>query len=480
MAILYSVILAGGAGKRLWPLSREMFPKQMLKLDDEYTLFQRTFLNIATIIDDKNILTSTNVKYLSSIQEQLKTLSQKFCRKSGYKVLSEPVFKNTAPALTMAVKYIKDKTDIYNTETIVLAVPSDQIIADRIEYTSLLSKGIELAKSGYIVAFGTPSSDITDKFGYIKTRKNTKISELEPSALKATNFIEKPSDNDAKKILKGNIYVNSGIYMFSVNTYMSELKKHAPEIYQKLALNNYDDEIPSIPLSDYEQVEDISIDYALMEKTNKMVLIPFETNWKDVGTWDTLYEISKKDKKGNAFIGKTIDLGSENSMVYSTSKLVATIGLKDTIVVETEDAVFVTDKNNTEGVKNIYKKLNGKNSKTKEIHKTVYRPWGYYTVLDIGEGFLTKCITVNPKAKLSVQKHHYRSEHWIILEGEATVIKGDNIIKLNSGESVDINMEEIHSLQNLSDSQLKVLEVQQGEILDENDIVRIEDIYGRV
>ena len=205
----------------------------------------------------------------------------------------------------------------------------------------------------------------------------------------------------------------------------------------------------------------------------------FRTDWKDIGSWDAVYELSNKDSKGNCFHGKVIDLNSENSLVYSTSKLVATVGLKDKVVVETEDAILVCDKNNTNGIKNIYKKLNGHNSSAKEIHKTVYRPWGYYTVLEEGNGFLTKCIVVNPHSKLSVQLHHHRSEHWIVLEGVATVLRGDKFNTLHSGDSIDIAIEEVHSLQNLTDEQIKILEIQQGDILDENDIERLEDIYGR-
>ncbi len=480
MTILYSVILAGGAGKRLWPLSREMFPKQMLKFDNEYTLFQRTFLNLATIVDDKNIITSTNVKYVSSIKDQLKVLQNKFYRKSEYKVITEPVFKNTAPAMTLAVNYISDKINQTEESPVILAVPSDQIILNRIEFASILEKGIKLAKAGYIVAYASNTQNIDENFGYIKARKSSKISELVSDALKVNTFIEKPSDKNVKDILKGNIFVNSGIYMFTADTYFTELKKYAPDIYKKLYSYQLETSIPSIPLNDYTDIADISIDYAVMEKSKKLAVIPFSTDWKDIGSWKAVYEVSKKDKNNNCLLGKAIDIDSKNTLVYSTSKLTATIGLKDTAVVETEDAVLVMNKDDENGIKTIYKKLNGKNSKTIEVHKTVYRPWGYYTVLENGKGFLTKCITVNPKGKLSVQLHHHRSEHWVVLEGKAFILKGNEKIELNAGESIDIGIEEVHSLQNNGDIQLKILEVQQGDILDENDIERLEDIYGRV
>lgn len=478
MATVFSVILAGGSGSRLWPLSRETYPKQMFKLDNEYTLFQQTFLRLAAVIDDKNIITCANMKHASAIKEQLKTLQEKFSRQKEYKLLTEPLSKNTAPALALAVKYAKTLM-LSNKSPIILAVPSDHIIPDREKFAEIIEKGIKLAEEGYIVSYAQKTENIDENFGYIKLRRNAKITEIMPDAFKAVKFIEKPKTKEEKEELKGKFYINTGIYMFSAQTYLDELKKFAPKIYNAIEKQNIEKSIPSVPLNEYEHIEDISIDYAIVEKSKKVVTIPFETEWKDIGSWDAIYEIGNKDKNGNYFVGKTVDIDSENSMVYSTSKTVATLGLKDTVVVETEDAVLVCDRNCTNGIKNIYKKLSGKNTTAKEIHKTVYRPWGYYTVLEEGVGFLTKCIVVNPDAKLSIQLHHHRSEHWIILEGTATVVKGDKTYTLEAGTSIDIGVEEIHSLQNLHSEQLKVLEIQQGDILDENDIERLEDIYGR-
>lgn len=479
MSVLYSIILAGGSGSRLWPLSREMYPKQMFKLEAENSLFQQTFLRLASITDDKNIITTTNVKHASIIKEQLKSLQEKFCRTLEYKILTEPVCRNTAPAISLAVKFIKDIKTFSSDSPVILVVPSDHIIPDRETFSAIVEKGINLAKQGYIVTFATKTKEINENFGYIQTRKNAKVTEIEPSALKVTGFVEKPKKKDIKNQLKGQIYVNTGMYMFSADTFLKELASHSKDIFKIIEKEIITCSIPSISLNKYEKMPDISIDYALMEKSKKLVTVPFETNWKDIGSWEALYLIGEKDEKGNNLTGNVIDVDSENSMIYSTSKLVATMGLKDAVVVETEDAVLVCDKNDINGVKNLYKKLNGKNSNAKEIHKTVYRPWGYYTVLENGPGFLTKCITVNPDAKLSLQKHFHRSEHWIILEGEATVIKGTETIILQSGDSIDIGVEEIHSLQNFGKEQLKVFEIQQGDILEETDIERIQDIYGR-
>ncbi len=476
MTAIYSVILAGGAGSRLWPLSRETYPKQMFKLDDEYTLFQKTFLRVASLIDDKNIITSTNVKHSSAINEQLKELKEKFCRKSNYKVITEPLIKNTAPALLLASKYI-EKISYSGSDTIILAVPSDHYIPDRLEFAKLIEKGIKLAKEGYIVSFSQKSDKADENYGCMKVRKNPKISAIEPEALKVNSFIEKPN---TKNNLKGKIYINTGLYMFSAKTYFNEAEKYIPEMCKLLENEEISNTIPSVSMNVYSKMPEISVDYALMEKTKQLVTIPFETNWKDIGSWDAVYEISDKDENGNYITGKIVDIDSKNSLIYSTSKIVATLGLKDAIVVETEDAVLVSSKKDTSGIKKIYKKLNGKNTSAKEIHKTVFRPWGCYTVLEEGKGFLTKCIIVNPGAKLSLQFHHHRSEHWIVLEGEATVIKGDNTYTLEAGNSIDIACKEVHSLQNHGSDQLKILEVQQGDILEENDIIRLQDIYGRV
>ncbi len=478
MVPIYFVILAGGSGSRLWPLSRDGYPKQILNFDDKETLFRQAFLRAASVADDKNILAITNVKHASAIKTQLNELQKRFSRKNEYKILTEPVSKNTAPALSVATKYIQEELS-QNEETIIVAIPSDHVIPNREYFSEIIEKGIGLANSGYIVSFSEKEEIIDENFGYLSVKKNQRISKIEKIALKVSSFIEKPDKKIAEENLGNEFYKNTGIYMFNIKTYFKELKKHCPDIFNILKKNEIKSTIPSIPLSVYELMPAISIDYALMEKTEKLVTIPFDTEWKDIGSWNAVYELSKKDKKGNCFIGKAIDLGSENSLVFSNSKLVATLGLKDKVVVETEDAILVSNKDNSTGIKNIYSKLNGKNSLAKEIHKTVFRPWGYYTVLEEGKGFLMKCIVVHPNAKLSLQLHYHRSEHWVVVEGVATVIRGEETYTLEAGNSIDIAVEEIHSLQNYTDMPVKILEVQQGDILDENDIERIEDIYGR-
>ena len=478
--LLYGLILAGDSGSRLWPMSREMYPKQLLKIGGKSTLFQETFKRLVNNIDDKRIVSITNVKHSPNVKMQLEELQKKFCRKSEYKVITEPVGRNTAPAIALAVKYIKEDARKGN-DPIILVVPSDHNISDETEFSNIIEKGVKLAQEGYIVTFGITPKRADTGFGYIKTGKNAKIQKFVKSALKVSEFKEKPDSKIAQEYVKsGKYFWNAGIFMFKASTFMNELKKYSPEILNILKTAKITDSEPSIEYEIFKTMPDISVDYAIMEKSKKLAFLPLDCGWNDLGSWEAIYDISEKDKNGNYILGNVIDCGSKNSMIYSTSKLVTTIGLENTVVIETEDALLVCDKNKSQDVKKIYEKLKDKNDPTHQIHKTVYRPWGYYTVLQQGEGFLTKCISVNPNAKLSLQKHFFRNEHWVILEGKALVIKGEEKYELKSGDSINIAVEEVHSLQNPYNKPLKVLEIQKGDKLDENDIERLEDIYGRV
>ena len=478
--LIYGLILAGGSGSRLWPMSREMYPKQLLKIGGDTTLFQSTFKRLIDNIDDKRIFSITNVKHSSNVKMQLSELQKKFCRKSAYKVITEPVGRNTAPAIALATQYIKNHAG-KGKDPIILVVPSDHIIGDDLQFSTTIDKGAKLAKEGYIVTFGVVPQRVDTGFGYIKTGQNAKIQGFVKSALKVSEFKEKPDYKTAEKYVQsGKYYWNSGIFMFKASTFLSELKKHSPEILNILKSATLSDKEPTIEYEIFKKMPDISVDYAVMEQSKKIALLPLDCEWNDLGSWQAIYDVSQKDENGNYITGNVIDVDSKDSMIYSTSKLVTTIGLKDTVVIETEDALLVCDKNRTQDVKKIYEKLKDKNDPTHQIHKTVYRPWGFYTVMQQGEGFLTKCIGVNPDAKLSLQKHFHRSEHWVVLEGKALVVKGDEKYELLPGDSINIAIEEVHSLQNPYDKPLKILEVQKGDRLEEDDIVRLEDMYGRV
>ncbi len=461
---MYSIILAGGSGSRLWPLSRELYPKHLLNLTSSKSLLQSTFERLNFCMPQENILSITNTKHLANVKMQLKELTP------APQVLAEPVSKNTAPAIALAVKYLMQKT---GNDPIILVVPSDQLIENTEKFAATVKKGEKLAQDGYIVTFGIEPSYPETGYGYINTSENLN------NFYKVKNFVEKPDYKTAQSYLKAKTYFwNSGIFMFKASVILKEIQKLAPqisEISDKIDFTKSD----NIPFLDFDEMPNISIDYAVMEKSDNIALIKLESDWNDLGSWGSIYDVSPKDKNNNVFIGHVLDEGSKNSFVYASSKLVATIGLEDTVIVETEDAILACRKDRTQDVKKIYETLKKQNDNTHLVHKTVYRPWGFYTVIAQGEGFLTKIIHVNPKQKLSVQSHNHRSEHWVVLSGTAKVILESKELILNSGYSVDIPVKAIHSLQNPYDEAVEVIEVQKGDLLIEEDIIRYEDMYGR-
>ncbi len=477
---IFAIILAGGSGSRLWPLSRELHPKQLMQFTDDYTLFQSAFIRLVNNVDDKNIITATNAKHDSQVRYQLEALQKKFFRQSSYRVITEPLVKNTAPAVALGIKYI-EKINKCEDEPIIIVTPSDHFIPEPEKFAKIVEQALKLAQENYIVTFGVKPSKPDTGYGYIRAKKNKKLRDISEKALKVDFFSEKPDEESVREYCEsGKYYWNSGIFVFKASVMLAELKKYAPEIYDIIHNAEITSQIPTIPYLEYDKMPDISLDYAVMEYSKKLAMLPMDCEWHDLGSWEAIYDISEKDENGNSVQGNVIDLDSKDSMIYSTSKLVTTIGLKDMVVVETEDAFLVCEKSRAQDVKKVFNLLKEKNDSTHLVHKTVYRPWGYYTVLTEGDGFLTKCIQVNPGGKLSLQLHHHRSEHWVVLEGNALVIHNDEEHYMSPGDSIDIGIEETHSLQNPYDEPIKILEVQRGEILDENDIVRLKDIYGRV
>lgn len=462
---MYGIILAGGSGSRLWPLSRELYPKQLLNLISDKSLLQSTFERLTNCMQKDEILSITNTKHSANVRMQLAQQTE------NPKVLSEPVSKNTAPAIALATKYIMQET---GEDPVILVVPSDHLIQDKEHFLSTVKKGEKLAEEGYIVTFGIKPNYPETGYGYINTLKPLDI------GFKVKEFVEKPNLETAEKYLKaGTYYWNSGIFMFKASTMIAEIEKNAPEI-AKIAQNVDFTKSSDIPFVEFDKMPSISIDYAVMEKSDKIALVALESDWNDLGSWQSIYDVSKKDENNNVFIGHVIDEGSKNSFVYASSKLVTTIGLEDTVIVETEDAILACKKDRTQDVKHIYETLKKQNDDTHLIHKTVYRPWGFYTVIAQGNGFLSKIIHVNSGQKLSVQSHNHRSEHWVVLTGTAKVVLEANERILSPGHSVDIPVKAIHSLQNPYKEDLEIIEVQKGDIIAEDDIIRYEDIYGRV
>lgn len=465
---MFGIILAGGSGSRLWPLSRELYPKQLLNLNLDKSLLQSTFARLNEFMPAENIVSITNIKHASNVRLQLELLSDTI------NVLSEPLSKNTAPAIALATKFIQQKNKGEN-DPVILIVPSDHLIENNEKFIETVKKGEKLAKEGYIVTFGIEPSYPETGYGYINIL-NTPLLD----GFKVKEFVEKPDSETAQKYIDAKTYFwNSGIFMFKASTMIEEIKKLTPEIFEVMEEFNFLDS-DQIEYNLFNKMPSISIDYAIMEKSDKIALIKLESDWNDLGSWQSIYDVSKKDKSNNVMIGHVLDENSKNSLVYASSKLVATIGLEDIVLIETEDAILACKKDNTQDVKKIFDTLKKQNDNTHLIHKTVYRPWGFYTVLAQGNGFLTKMIHVNTGQRLSVQSHNHRSEHWVVLSGKAKVVLEGKEHILSPGYSIDIPLKAIHSLQNPYEEDLEIIEVQLGELLIEDDIVRYEDIYGRV
>lgn len=455
---MFGVILAGGSGSRLWPLSRELYPKQLLNLYSQESLLQSTFERLNKFIPSNNIISVTNTKHQANVKMQIGKIADNSI------ILSEPISKNTAPAIALSVKYIIENSD--EDETI-LVVPSDLLIKNNELFEQSIKKAQEFVNQGYMVTFGVKPTYPETGFGYIKSQNG-----------KVIQFDEKPDSKTALEYIQdGNYYWNSGIFMFKISTIIQELEKHCPDISEIIKKLNCSD---TIPFTEFDKMPNISIDYALMEKSDNLAMVELESDWKDLGSWQSIYEVSPKDKNGNVFVGHVLDKESKNSFVYSSSKLVATIGLEDTVVIETEDAILACRKDKTQDVKQIYETLKQQHDGTQMVHKTVYRPWGFYTVIAEGKGFQTKLIHVNKGQKLSVQSHNHRSEHWVVLSGMAKVVLEGKDHILSPGHSIDIDVKAIHSLQNPFEQDIEIIEVQKGDILSEDDIIRYEDMYGRV
>lgn len=459
-----SIILAGGSGSRLWPLSRDMYPKQLLSLDNENSLLQQTFLRLRKFSSAENIATVTNIKHFQDIKLQLNSID------SNNLVIAEPLGKNTAPAIACTLEYFMQKNN--NDDDIVLIVPSDHLINDIAAFAETVRKGEKLAQAGYIVTFGIKPTYPETGYGYIKT------AQCFETGFEVEKFVEKPDLVTAQEYLNsGKFYWNAGIFMAKISTLLDEFAKYEPEIFATLKNLDFSNST-KINYSIYEAMPSISIDYAIMEKSDKIALIELESDWNDLGSWQSLYEIKPKDENGNVLTGKVVVDDVKNSFIYSQKELVAVSGLEDVVIVETEDAIMACKMSDSQSVKKLYEKL--KESNTTKLHKTVFRPWGYYTCMNEGDGYLTKTICVLPHQKLSVQSHNHRSEHWVVLEGQALVLLDDKKYDVYAGDSIDIPLKAKHSLQNPYEKELKIIEVQKGDYISEDDIIRYEDCYGRV
>ncbi|GAB6181521.1 mannose-1-phosphate guanylyltransferase/mannose-6-phosphate isomerase [Desulfotomaculum defluvii] len=454
-----TIILAGGTGTRLWPLSRTHYPKQFLKLKGMgKSIFQMTFERCLKLSAPHHIFIVTNDDYKFLVSGQIEELGYQV--KEG-QILIEPVGKNTLPAIYFGVKEIQ-KQD----EDIVVVLPSDHLIEDEESFIRTIKKGMKLAEE-FIITFGVYPSKPYTGYGYIKPKQPLSI------GYQVDQFKEKPDIETAKNYIEMGYFWNSGIFMFETKLFCQEVSQHYLEIHQ--AFNNKD--IEEI----YEQVPAISIDHGLMEKSQKVAVIPMDVQWNDLGSFDSFYDHFPTDKRGNLYFEDEILVDAQNNLIYTDGdKAVALIGVKDLIIVDQRDAMLICQRDQSQRVKEIVDILKRENNPTADFHLTTYRPWGSYTILEEGLFYKIKRITVLPGKKLSYQMHHHRSEHWVVVKGTAKVtIEGvENIIR--SGESTFVQTGYKHRLENPGKVLLEVIEVQLGEYLAEDDIVRLRDDFGRL
>ena len=454
-----NIILCGGNGTRLWPISRTLMPKQFVKLFDDKSLFQLTVERNSKICESQFIVSNTEQYFLAL--DQLEDLNK---TKNSY--LLEPVGRNTAPAIALACMACEN-------DEIVLVTPSDHLIKNEAEYKKVVQKAKELAEKDDLVTFGITPSFAETGFGYI---------EANGEEVKA--FHEKPDIETATEYLKaGNYFWNSGMFCFKAGVFLDELKQHSPEIYEacKAAFENKKIENSTIRIKHENMlaIPEDSIDYAVMEKSLKVKVIASDIDWSDVGSFDALYDELPKDEDGNTKNKNHISIDSKNNLVYGSERKIATIDMEDCIIIDTGDALLVSKKGSSQKVKKVVEKLKDMNSELHNIHLTGHRPWGTYTILEDSPGYKIKRIEVKPGKRLSLQKHSHRNEHWIVVSGTATVRVGDETKLIRPNESTYIKMGELHRLSNEGKIPVVLIEAQVGEYTGEDDIVRIDDDFNR-
>ena len=479
------LILSGGSGSRLFPLSRELYPKQFLKFNDKYSFFQKTFMRNKKLVKNyKDIIILTNEKYKFLVRNHLIEILGKRKLDQDISIILEPIKKNTAPAIAFAVKYLLEYEKV-PLETVLFISPSDHLINPEEKFVEYVKFAEDIAMEGKIITFGINPYTPETGYGYIEADINNPIKiENVFQVFKVKKFHEKPSIETAKEyISKGNYYWNSGMFMFRIDTILNEFKIHSPEIYKLITEFKFED-LKSL----FENMPDISIDYAVMEKTDKAVVIPLYIQWSDVGSWDSVYSIYPKDENNNVKFGNVFSLETKNSLIIGNKRLISTINIEDLIVVETDDVLLISHRGDTQKVRDLVKELS-KNYKTREYvihHTTVYRPWGSYTDLESGDRYRIKRLTVYPGEALSLQLHHHRSEHWVVVKGTAKVYLENTEtgekreIYVHENESVYVPKSWKHRLENPGKINLEVIEIQVGEYLEEDDIVRFADKYKRV
>jgi mannose-1-phosphate guanylyltransferase/mannose-6-phosphate isomerase len=475
------VIMAGGSGTRLWPLSRAGYPKQFLVLQGNRSLFQEAASRLTRLSGSDVTVAAPSIvgneEHRFLVLDQLRELKLK-----PSAVLLEPTGRNTAPAMTLAALHAAANGQ----DPVLVVTPADQTVTDEAAFTEALNRAVQVAASGAIVILGITPDRAETGFGYIRSSG----ADSAQSALTVAAFVEKPDQPTAEKYLaQGGYYWNSGIFVVRASVWLKALERFRPDIAAATRLSfdasTTDDSFVRPGKAQFEVIPSESIDYAVMEKCPgdggfDIRMVPLDAGWSDLGAWDAVWGVGQKDANGNVTVGDTLMRDSHDTLVHASSRLVGVVGLSNVVVIETADAVLVADRARSQEVKHIVGQLQTAGRTEQTLHRLVHRPWGWYDSIDMGPRFQVKRIMVKPGATLSLQKHHHRAEHWIVVTGTAEVTNGDQVILLTENQSTYIPLGTVHRLANPGKVPLEIIEVQSGSYLGEDDIVRFEDTYGRV
>ncbi|MCY1220823.1 Mannose-1-phosphate guanylyltransferase 1 [compost metagenome] len=467
--MLLPVIMAGGSGSRLWPLSRQLNPKQFLALADNVTMLQATIARLDGVIHGVPCLIC-NEQHRFLAAEQLRQIGLEAAQ-----ILLEPEGRNTAPAIALAALNATAQGD----DPILLVLAADHLISDVPAFHEAIQVALPLAEAGKLVTFGIVPTHPETGYGYIQRGAN-----LDECSFAVARFVEKPDFETANAYVEsGEYFWNSGMFMFRASRYLDELKHFHPDMFEAcreaLVKGKQDMHFIRVDRDAFVACPQDSIDYAVMEKTESAAMVALDAGWSDIGSWSALWDVSDKDEDGNVLRGDVLSVSTQSSLVYAENRLVATVGVDNLVIVETKDAVLVAHKDAVQDVKKVVEEIKAQGRNEHFNHREVYRPWGVYDSIDNGDRYQVKRITVRPGAKLSVQMHHHRAEHWIVVSGTAKVTNGDKTYLVTENQSTFIPIGQVHALENPGKIPLELIEVQSGSYLGEDDIVRFEDIYGR-
>ena len=463
------VILCGGTGSRLWPLSREAFPKQFLSLTGNQTMLQATALRLEGLPEVQAPILVCNESHRFAAAEQLQEVNR-----AAQSILLEPCARNTAPAIALAAMAAVENGE----DPLLLVLPADHVVADKAAFQQAVAAATPLAESGHLVTFGIVPACAETGYGYIRSGDSLE------GGWTVAEFVEKPDLPTAEKYLASGEYNwNSGMFLFRASRYLEELGQYQPEILESCraaftgAVRDLD--FTRVDAALFARCPSDSVDYAVMEKTETAAVVPMQAGWSDVGSWSALWELAEKDENDNLLQGDVLAEDASGCLVHGGDRLIGVLGVQDLIVVDTDDALMVADKSRVQDVKKLVQQLKQSERSEAENHRKVFRPWGYYDSIDAGPRFQVKRIVVKPGCQLSLQMHHHRAEHWIVVRGTAKVTRGEDQLLLTENESTFIPLGVVHRLENPGAIPLELIEVQSGSYLGEDDIVRFEDQYGR-